>query len=469
LISFFRINDPFRLFAIMAILIFLSSVYIWVLEVPMLQPEMTWLLIGERMAEGKAMYIDIVDDTGPLSAAVYWFCHLAFGRSWLALKMLALVVAMFQITYLNGIFIYYKSFKENTYIPALLLVVLFHLSFDLVTLSPALMGSTFLVLALRHLFSQTVLQKEGSDSILLIGLFGGIAACFHFPLVTFLPFMLIAGVIVSGFSFRQLVLSLIAYVLPFTIISLFYFWNDSLWIFFEEFVIDPRSVDRYLHVGLRDLLFLFLPGLVFSAMGFLVGAVLQSQTVNQQKQFQLMFLFVLFGFGALFLSNRVTPYQLVMILPGLAYFGTQLFAAYEKGAFIKALSWLFVLGIPFGGFLWIVLKTNSGDINTYAIDFSGKHESTEGKRILVLGDDLGFYRDASLGSRYLNYRLAKNILNDTSDLRNSAEIFRVFVAERPQIIIDQDSIFENLSKRLSPLQDIYEKQGEGRFELKGKD
>lgn len=450
----------------MAILVFLTGIYIWVLEVPMLQPEMTWLLIGERMAEGKAMYIDIVDDTGPLSAAVYWLCHLAFGRSWLALKILALVLAMFQITYLNGIFIYYKSFKENTYIPALLLVILFHLSFDLLTLSPALMGSTFLVLALRHLFSQTVLQKEGSDSILLIGLFGGIAACFHFPLVTFLPFMLISGVIVSGFSFRQLVLSLIAYSLPFTIIALFYFWNDSLWIFFEEFVIDPRRVDRYAHVGLRDLLVLFLPGMVFSVMGFVVGAVLQSQTVNQQKQFQLMFLFVLFGVGSLFLSNRITPYQLVMILPGMAYFGTQLFAAYEKGPFMKALSWIFVLGIPFGGFLWIVLKSNSGEINTYAIEFTEKHASTQGKRILVLGEDLGYYQDASLGSRYLNYSLTKNILNDTTDLRNSAEVFRVFSTERPQIIIDEDGLFENLSNRLSPLKEIYQKQGEGRFELK---
>lgn len=450
----------------MAILVFLTGIYIWVLEVPMLQPEMTWLLIGERMAEGKAMYIDIVDDTGPLSAAVYWLCHLAFGRSWLALKILALVLAMFQITYLNGIFIYYKSFKENTYIPALLLVILFHLSFDLLTLSPALMGSTFLVLALRHLFSQTVLQKEGSDSILLIGLFGGIAACFHFPLVTFLPFMLISGVIVSGFSFRQLVLSMIAYSLPFTIIALFYFWNDSLWIFFEEFVIDPRRVDRYAHVGLRDLLVLFLPGMVFSVMGFVVGAVLQSQTVNQQKQFQLMFLFVLFGMGSLFLSNRITPYQLVMILPGMAYFGTQLFAAYEKGPFMKALSWIFILGIPFGGFLWIVLKSNSGEINTYAIEFMEKHASTRGKRILVLGEDLGYYQNASLGSRYLNYSLTKNILNDTTDLRNSAEVFRVFSTERPQIIIDEDGLFENLSNRLSPLKEIYQKQGEGRFELK---
>lgn len=469
MISFFRINDPFKLLAVLAILIFLTSTYIWVLEIPMIQPEMIWLLIGERMAEGKAMYIDIVDDTGPLSAAVYWLCHLAFGRSWLAYKVLAAVIVMFQITYLNGIFIYYKSFKENTYLPALLLVVLFHLSFDLVALSPALLGSTFLVLALRQLFSQTVLQKEGSDSILLIGLFGGIAACFHFPLVTFLPFMLISGVIVSGFSFRQLVLSLIAYAMPFTIIALYYFWNDSLLLFFQEFVLDPRQVQRYHHVGLKDLLILFMPGMVFSAMGFVVGAVLKSQTVNQQKQLQLMFLFILFGLGSMALSNRITPYQLVIILPALAYFSTHLFVNYEKGPFIKALSWLFVLGIPFTGFVWIVLKSNSGSVNIYAIEFEQKHRSTNDKKILVLGDDLGYYETASLGSRYLNYNLTKNILRDSTDLRNSAEIFRVFSTERPQVIIDQDGLFESLSNRLAPLQQIYRKEGEGRFELKDGD
>ena len=427
---------------------------------------MTWLLIGERMAEGKSMYTDIVDDTGPLSAAVYWLCHLAFGRSWFALKILASLLVMFQITYLNGIFIYYKSFHDNTYIPALVLVILFHLSFDLVTLSPALMGSTFLVLALRQLFSQTVLQKEGSDSILLIGLFGGIAACFHFPLVTFLPFMLISGIVVSGFSFRQLVLSMISYTLPFTIIALYYFWIDSLPTFIQEFVIDPRAVERYVHVSLQDILILFALSLVFSAMGFVVGSVLKSQTVNQQKQFQLMFLFVIFGLASLFLSNRITPYQLVVILPALAYFITQVFSNYDRGPFIKALSWMFILGIPFTGMVWTVLRINSGQINAYAIELAPKHQQVAGKRILVLGEDMGYYKGASLASPFINYKLAKKILKDTADLELTAELYAIFQKEKPEMVIDQEGLFDNLTNRIAPLGDLYNREGDGIFVLK---
>src|SRR5690606_40421078 len=72
---------------------------------------------------------------------------------------------------------------------ALPILVLFQLSFDLLTLSPALMGTTFALLALGQLFSQTVRHQENPESVLLVGIFGGTALCFHFPFVAFLPFI----------------------------------------------------------------------------------------------------------------------------------------------------------------------------------------------------------------------------------------------------------------------------------------
>ena len=466
LLSFFRINDPSRLIVIIAVLLLLSSIYIWVLQIPLLQPEMIWLLIGERMADSKHMYLDIIDDTGPLSAGVYWICHLLFGKSVLVYKFLAILVVIFQIVYINTLYIRYKSFEENTYIPALVMVILFHLSFDMITLSPALMGSTFIVLALGQLFSQTVLQKEGSDSILLVGIYGGIAACFHFPLVTFLPFLLVAGIVVSGFSFRQLILAFVSYLLPLTFCALYYFWIDGLSEFIDQFVISPRNIESYAHVTYRDLATVFSAPLFFATLGFFVGLIVKSQTVNQQKQLQLTLIFLIFAVSSLILTNRRTPYQFIVIIPGLAYFITFLFVAFKKGTPIKILAALFVLGIPMTGYVWTILQVNSDKISTYAVTVSDNHSLTQGKKVLVLGEDLGYYHSAALATPYLNYRLSKINLQNQTSLERTALIFQNFLNERPEVIVDEEGLFEEVLERMPLLDELYEKDYKKTYLLK---
>src|SRR5690554_3333564 len=198
---------------------------------------MTWMLTGERMSNGYAMYIDIFDANGPLATGSYWLLHLLFGKSVLAYHLIAAGVILFQIVYLNHIFIQYKAFEENTYIPALVMAILFHIAFDFLTLSPALMGSTFVLLALGELFNQTVRHQDNPENVLLTGLFGGLAVCFHFPLIAFLPFILIAGLTVSGFNLRQLILCVVGYLLPFCLCALYYFWIDGLDQMLDGFVV----------------------------------------------------------------------------------------------------------------------------------------------------------------------------------------------------------------------------------------
>nr|WP_248691066.1 hypothetical protein [Rhodonellum psychrophilum] len=464
--SFFRINDPFRFIGIFFLMLLFGGIYIWVLDVPMLQPELIWMLAGERMSEGFSMYIDIIDDTGPLSATVYWMIHVLFGKNLFAYKLLGGLVIFFQIAYINGLFIRYKSFDENTYIPALVLVVLFHFSFDILTLSPALMGSTFIVLALGQLFSQTVLQKEGSDSILLVGIFGGIAACFHFPLVIFLPYLIVAGVTVSGFNFNQFLLSLLGYFLPIIGCGLYYFWIDGLPEFVIQYIFATRVIDVYYHVQFLDLILLLIAPFSFAAAGYFIGTVFKLITVNQQKQKQLIILFLLFALLTIFLTNRRTPYQFVILLPGLTYFITQIFLYLQRGFLLQFFSISFLISIPLIGFGWTNYQKASGKIDSYAVAFSEKHRETAGKSILVLGNDLGYYQQAKLATPYLNYNLSKGILRDFNNFAEMAAVYQDFLKEKPEMIIDEDGLFEQLVERIPLLENSYLKKSEGIYVLK---
>ncbi|HAS59261.1 MAG TPA: hypothetical protein DCS64_12355, partial [Algoriphagus sp.] len=226
--QFFKVNDPFRLIGILLFLVIWSLIYILFSDFPITATQLNWMLLGERLGNGVFLYQHIIDDTGPLSAGLFSLLDFLFGRNPLMLEILGRILVLFQVVFWNNVLIKYRVYDENTYLPAIIMLALFHISFDTLSLSPALLGSTFLVLALSKLFSQTVLQKDSTESTLLIGIYGGLATGFHPIYVVFLPYMILVGIAISGFSFRQLMLSLMGYLLPILLISVFYYWNNGL-------------------------------------------------------------------------------------------------------------------------------------------------------------------------------------------------------------------------------------------------
>jgi hypothetical protein len=136
---------------------------------------------------------------------------------------------------------------------------------------------------------------------------------------------------------------------------------------------------------------------------------------------------------------------------------------YKKGIAIKILTAIFVLGLPVIGIAWTLLQISSGKIDDYAVKIEEKHKISKGKRILVLGEDLGYYHEATLSTPYLHYRLSKNVLLDQDDLENTVEVYNNFLEERPEVVIDEEGVFAELLERIPILSQQYEKQGTSYF------
>jgi hypothetical protein len=328
------------------------------------------------------------------------------------------------------------------------------------------MGSTFLILALGNLLSLTLLSEDSTESVLMVGVFGGLAVCFHFPLVFFLPFLMVAGIIVSGFSFHQFVLSLVGYFQPILICALYYFWNDGLMDFVTEFIFATRIIEAYVHVTYLDLFLLFFFPIGFAASGFFISSVMRTQSVNQQKQQQIIMLYLIFALLPLLLANRRTPYQLIPLLPGLTYFINQIFMNVDRKVVLRSFFYGFVAVIPLVGYAWAFHKVSSGRIEAYAVNEGRNYDFTRGRRVVVLGTDLAYYRNATPATPFLNYNLSKRVLTDFEDLNDMATTFKHFNVEKPEFIIDDEGVFENLLLQIPALGDLYRKHSEGVYRLK---
>ena len=152
MLRYFRINDPYRLIALLVLMVLAALPSL--LDMPTVTAsELKDLVLGERVGN-KMMYVDIIDRTPPLMAVIDGFLNFFFGRSILARHLLALLILFFQAAYFAILLINNKAYNENTYVPSLVFAFLAFYSFDLLALTPELLVSTLLLLALNNIFKE---------------------------------------------------------------------------------------------------------------------------------------------------------------------------------------------------------------------------------------------------------------------------------------------------------------------------
>ncbi|MBN7802242.1 hypothetical protein J0A67_15315 [Algoriphagus aestuariicola] len=463
MLSFFKVNDPFRLLGIAIYLILLAILLLGVFSFPLTEPRLVWMVLGERLSEGYFLYQDVIDDTGPLSAGFFTFVHAVFGRSEMAYEIIGRILVFSQIVYWNSVLIRYRVFEENTYLPAIIMAALFHLSFDMVGLSPALLGSTFLVLALGQLFSQTMLQKETSESTLLIGIYGGIATGFHLNFGIFLPYMIFAGIAISGFSFRQLILSLVGFFLPILLVLIFYFWNNGLT---ETLEIWPLifAYEKYNYQSLFVWSLLGAFPLILALVGYFYSAVLRGSTINQQKQRQLILVWLLFSLFEFVLIKRQATFQLLIFIPGLTYLITQFFLNTGKGLVGKTAFLILLFGLPAAG--WWYWQDQAESKSPYFIDGVLPITLNPNETVMVMSKDSSPYLDNPLGGPFLNFNLSKTYLESEKTLEQKAKIYQNLHTQKPQVVVDPEGVFKNLLQELPALKNLYSESEPGVFRLK---
>jgi hypothetical protein len=463
LLSFFKVNDPFRLIGVAIYLILLAILMLGFFSFPLTEPQLIYMVLGERLSDGFFLYQDIIDDTGPLSAGFFTFIDFLFGRNQLAYELIGRLLVLFQIIYWNTVLIRYRVFEENTYLPAIIMAALFHLSFDMAALSPGLLGSTFLVLAMGQLFSQTVLQKETSESTLLIGIYGGIATGFHLNFGIFLPYMIFMGIAISGFSFRQLLLSLIGFFLPLLLVMMFYFWNNGLT---EAFQIWPLifTYEKYNYQSLVIWAVLGAFPLILALAGYFYSAFLRGSTINQQKQRQMIILWMVFSLAEFFLIKRQATYHLLIFIPGLTFLITQFFLNTSKSVIGKLAFSILLFGLPIAG--WWFWQQELKSESTYFVRSKAVYQINPGEKIMVMSKDSSPYLENPLGGPFLNFNLTNAFLESEKTLEQKAKIFQNLTAQKPHVVIDPSGVFKNLLYELPALKSLYTETQPGVFRLK---
>ena len=450
MLSFFRINANYQW---ISLIVLLGLIRLPLLFFPsqLLIPELQWMLVGEKMGQGFMLYRDIWDSISPFSAVAYWSVDAVFGRSQFMFQVIAAVVAIFQALYFNHLANSRQFYKERTYIPGLIYIVFINLSSDFNTLSPALMATTFLLLAFGTLTKQ--IQKDGNaESVFEIGFYLSVATLFYLPSAVFLLWLFLCLLIYTGANIRQHILALFGFIFPIALVVMLFFFQNSLQYFNRNLLASVFKVREYRFSDFLSVIITFLIPIAISVIGFF-RTVAHGRYLNFQiKCQQIMMIWFITAVFSVVLMSFLLPMQFIIFVPALAFFTVHLFFLFRK---------VLVAEIVFTGLMAIILLINFKDIPSVL----GKKNSIQkaqilpdyikNQKILVIGENEGEYRNNVLATPYLNWDLAKYDLQNVEDYESVISIYDSFTSDPPTYIIDKVNVMSKIFRHLPELSKKY--------------
>jgi len=455
LLQYFRINDPYRLIGLLAILLLIQLPLF--IDTPELTfPELKSFIVGEKVHEGSSLYTGIVDSVGPLSGWFDGLIHLCFGRSLLARHIIAFLLIFVQAAYLGMIFSNQKAFAEGTYIPSLIYGIACCFSFDTLSLTPELLGAGALLPALNNLFKEIEFREQHSESIFGLGLHISLASLFCFSYSIYLIGSIITLAIFTRSTLRKYILLIIGFTLPHLMLICIYYLKDGLselWQYYYAPNLGFQSVSYMQSQSMWILLALPLTFLVISL--FMMNR--QARLSKYQTQLaQAMFFWMIFSFIQVIFSKDFRPQNFITIFPGLAFFITHCLLILPNRRFGSMAVWVFLLGTVMMSYLTRYGVVESVQYEGLQVPQSSTHS---GKRLLVLDEAWGIYKDNQLASPFLNWNLSKVVFSQPEYYDNIIKVYEGLRADPPEIIRDKNDLLKPFMDRLPELKQAYTRKG----------
>lgn len=440
MLRYFRINDPYRLAGLLVIALFLFLPVL--IDVPAITyPELKSYLIGEKIMEGHTPYSELIDSSSPITCWFYGLVDFMFGRSLAARHVLSFIIIFIQAILLALIFINRKVFSESTYLPALLTVALYAFSYDTIALTGELIGCFFLLLALNSLFKELEMRTQGDHTVVGLGLLISLASLCSFG---YSVFVFGAGFIVIIYSRRELrILFLLftGFLLPHLLLVCIYYLNGNVMWLFEFYYLPNLGLGSGALVSVMTLIVVGIIPIVFFLASLFIVTRESRLTKYQTQVLRSMFLWLVFSLVYTFLTDDLRPQSLIVFIPPISYFLTHFYLSVQRKLFAEVSIWVFLLGISLVNFV-----ARSGYLRNVSYEkliVNQTENVVQGKRLLVLSDELFYFQHNSLATPLLDWSLTEKILTKVDYYENLTWLYRAFQEDPPDLIIDPQNYMQH--------------------------
>ncbi len=143
------------------------------------------------------------------------------------LTLLAFTLLFIQSLVLNNLIINFSLTEKNTFLPGLIYFVLMSIFPSFCTLNQVLIINLIVILCLNTLFN-LYLKEETYAPVFNISFVFSSLSLLYLPASIYLIFLWFVFIIYRLFKWREWVISIIGFLLPYLFVWFYFFWNDKL-------------------------------------------------------------------------------------------------------------------------------------------------------------------------------------------------------------------------------------------------
>ncbi len=242
---------------------------------------------------------------------------------------------------------------RNTYMPAMVTIVLLSYIPMMLRLTPLMPATLFLLMAIHLLLRSGPHDKAYQDTF-SAGLLFSLAAMTNIYHVVFIPLIWISLMLYRSYSIRVWIISVLGIITPVLYLAFYFYWNDhlvsqlQLYIdFFRHFrflaAFQPQQLMTYIIIGLITLLFL-------PAFFRFVGRLNEKLIVLRKSSMVIVWFFLLGFFSLAVIQKDLLINGSVMLFGSSVFISSYIFAI-KKKQFAELLLWLLLAAIVAGKIL----------------------------------------------------------------------------------------------------------------------
>lgn len=165
----------------------------------------------------------------PVAPGVFsaWVYQLLGGASGMSAEITAILLLTAQAAGINAIVLEHRLGEEQNLFPGLFYILISSMLPGMMHLSPALMGNTFLIIAMSELF-RTYKNPQASGGIFNVGFWTAVASLFVPAYLVFLILGFVGLNSLRGLDLKERLMLLSGAVVPYGLAGVVMFWNGQL-------------------------------------------------------------------------------------------------------------------------------------------------------------------------------------------------------------------------------------------------
>jgi hypothetical protein len=172
-------------------------------------------------------------------------------------------------------------------------------------------------------------------------------------------------------------------------------------------------------------------------------------TKYQSQILQAMFFWMIFAFVQVTYTKDFRPQTFILLIPGFSFFIAHLFLLLKRRWFAEGAFWIFVIGLLVGCYY---SRYNAEEDKLFEDLLVKDYDRGFSKqKVVILSDDLSIYKTNMMCTQFLNWKLSKEIFEHPEYYDNTIKVYKGFMADPPDLIIDPADLMRPFLKKIPDL------------------